>query len=67
MTYNDIVAYAKQIEIALTRGDVEEMLEYADEWEIVDTKTLVWEFLDTYEGISHTRDLDLFPNGDNDD
>jgi hypothetical protein len=66
MTYNDIVAYAKQIEIALTRGDVEEMLEYADEWEIVDTKTLVWEFLDTYEGISHTRDLDLFPNGDND-
>ena len=66
MTYNDIVAYAKQIDIALTRGDVEEMLEYADEWEIVDTKTLVWEFLDTYEGISHTRDLDLFPNGDND-
>jgi hypothetical protein len=66
MTYNDIVTYAKQIEIALTRGDVEEMLEYADEWEIVDTKTLVWEFLDTYEGISHTRDLDLFPNGDND-
>jgi hypothetical protein len=66
MTYNDIVAYAKQIDIALTRGDVEEMLEYADEWEIVDTKTLVWEFLDTYEGISHTRDPELFPNGDND-
>jgi hypothetical protein len=62
MTYDDIVAYAKQIDIALTRGDVEEMLEYADEWEIVDTKTLVWEFLDTYEGISHTRDPEFFAN-----
>jgi hypothetical protein len=66
MTHDDIVAYAKQIDIALTRGDVEEMLEYADEWEIVDTKTLVWEFLDTYEGISHTRDPEFSPNGGDD-
>jgi hypothetical protein len=66
MTHDDIVAYAKQIDIALTRGDVEEMLEYADEWEIVDTKALVWEFLDTYEGISHTRDPEFFPNGGDD-
>jgi hypothetical protein len=66
MTYNDIEQYAKKIDIALTRGDIEEMLEYADEWEIVDTKTLVWEFLDAYEGISHTRDPEFFPNGDND-
>lgn len=62
MTYDDIVAYAKQIDIALTRGDVDEMLKYADEWQIVDTKTLVWEFLDTYEGISHTRDPEFFAN-----
>jgi hypothetical protein len=65
MTYNDIELYAKKIDIALTKGDIEEMLEYADEWEIVDTKTLVWEFLDAYEGISHTRDPEFFPDGDN--
>jgi hypothetical protein len=66
MTYNDIEQYAKKIDIALTRGDIEEMLEYADEWEIVDTKTLVWEFLDAYEGISHTRDPEFFADQDND-
>jgi hypothetical protein len=67
MTYDDIEQYAKKIDIALTKGDIEEMLEYAGEWEIVDTKTLVWEFLDAYEGISHTRDPEFFPNGGNDD
>lgn len=67
MTYDDIVQYAKQIDIALTRGDVLEIIEYANEWEIVDTKTAVWEFLDQYEGISHTRDLEFWPNGDDDD
>lgn len=60
MTYDDIVAYAKQINIAFTRGDVEEMLAYAKTWQIADTKTLVWEFLDTYEGISHSRDPEFF-------
>jgi hypothetical protein len=62
MTYDDIEQYAKKIDIALTKGDIEEMLEYAGEWEIVDTKTLVWEFLDAYEGISHTRDPEFFAN-----
>jgi DNA polymerase III alpha subunit (gram-positive type) len=57
-----IVAYGKHIDIAFTKGDVEEMLAYAKEWEVVDTKTLVWEFLDTYEGISHTRDPEFFKN-----
>ena len=62
MTYDDIEQYAKKIDIALTKGDIEEMLEYAGEWEIVDTKTLVWEFLDAYEGICHTRDPEFFAN-----
>ena len=61
-TFENIEQYAKKIDIALTKGDIEEMLEYADEWEIVDTKTLVWEFLDAYEGISHTRDPEFFAN-----
>ena len=59
---DDIVDYGKHIDIAFTTGDVEEMLAYAKEWEIVDTKTLVWEFLDTYEGMSHTRDPEFFKN-----
>ena len=61
-TFENIEQYAKKIDIAFTKGDIEEMLEYADEWEIVDTKTLVWEFLDAYEGISHDRDPEFFAN-----
>jgi hypothetical protein len=61
-TFENIEQYAKKIDIAFTKSDIEEMLEYADKWEIVDTKTLVWEFLDAYEGISHDRDPEFFAN-----
>ena len=55
-----IVDYGKYIDIVFTEGDVEKMLAYAKHWEIADTKTLVWEFLDAYEGICHSRDPEFF-------
>lgn len=57
---DNIVAYGKHIDIAFTESDVDNMLAYAKHWEIADTKTLVWEFLDAYEGISHSRDPEFF-------
>jgi hypothetical protein len=30
------------------------------EFEIVDYKTAVWDYLDAYEGISHSRDPEFF-------
>jgi hypothetical protein len=66
MTYDDIVAYASKIGIAFTRGDVEDIMQRADEDRHTDHRLAVWDYLDEYEGISHTRDLELFPNGDDD-
>ena len=57
---NAIVDYGKYIDITFTESDVDKMLAYAKHWEIADTKTLVWEFLDAYEGISHSRDPEFF-------
>ena len=64
MTYDDVMAYASKIGIAFTRGDIEEILEWAHDDQQTDVRYTVWEYLDMYEGISHTRDLEFFPNGD---
>jgi hypothetical protein len=60
MTYDDVLAYASKIGIAFTRGDVEQILEWAREDNETDVRYPVWEFLDTYEGISHARDPEWF-------
>lgn len=60
MTYDDVVAYAKKINISFTRGDVELILEWAQEDKQDDVRYPVWEYLDTYEGISHVRDPEFF-------
>ena len=67
MDYDDIVAYASKIGISFTRGDVEDILQRAREDMETDHRWAVWDYLDEYEGISHTADPDLFPNGDDDD
>ncbi len=64
--YDDVVAYASKIGIAFTRGDVEQILEWAHNDKETDVRWPVWEFLDSFEGISHTRDLEFWPNGDDD-
>lgn len=65
--YDIIVDYAKQIGIAFTRGDIEEILAEARENNTTDLRYAVWDFLDWNEGISHTRDLEFWPNGDDDE
>ena len=64
--YDIIEDYAKQINISFTRGDIEDILHEAKRTGTTDLRYAVWDFLDEYEGISRTLDLDLFPNGDND-
>lgn len=66
MDYDDIAAYANKIGIAFTRGDIEDILQRANEDRHTDHRLTVWDYLDEYEGISHTCDPDLFPNGDDD-
>tara|TARA_R110000868_G_scaffold199183_7_gene445762 strand:- start:1750 stop:1959 length:210 start_codon:yes stop_codon:yes gene_type:complete len=58
--------YAKKIGITFQQRDIEEILEFAKLDNETDLRWSVWDYLDEYEGISHTRDLDLFPNGDDD-
>lgn len=65
--YQTVEQYAKKIDIAFTRGDIEEILERAQQDGITDLRWAVWDWLDEFEGISHTRDLELFPHGDDDD
>lgn len=60
MTYDNVVQYAKKIGVAFTRGDVELILEWAREDGETDVRYPVWEYLDTYEGISHARDPEFF-------
>lgn len=60
MTYDDVTAYASKIGIAFTRGDVELILSWAQEDLETDVRYPVWEYLDMYEGISHTRDPEFF-------
>lgn len=72
MTYDDVVAYAKKINITFTRDDIELILEWAQADKETDVRYPVWEYLDTYEGISHTRDPEFFADelaeiDDNDD
>lgn len=64
--YEFIQEYAKKIGISFQQRDVDEILEFAKLDNETDLRWSVWNFLDEYEGISHTRDLELFPEGDND-
>ena len=65
-TLDNIKQYTDQLGLTCNEQACQDILDYANEWEIADTKTAVWEFLDEFEGISHTRDLEFWPDGDND-
>lgn len=64
---DDVLKYADKLGLTLADEDVAEILEWAQDDAQQDIRWTVWEYLDMYEGISHTRDLELFPNGDDDD
>jgi hypothetical protein len=63
---HDVIAYADKLGITFTNEDVAQILEWAQHDKETDVRWTVWEFLDSYEGISHTRDLEFWPNGDDD-
>lgn len=65
--YETIEQYGKKIGVAFTRGDIEEIIDNAQQDGITDLRWAVWDWLDQFEGISHTRDLELFPYGDDDE
>ena len=58
--YDDVVAYAKKIGVTLAKDDVELILQWAQDDLETDVRYPVWEYLDTYEGISHTADPEFF-------
>jgi hypothetical protein len=61
-----VLDYAEKLGIDFDPADVDEILEWAHDDQQTDVRRTVWEYLDMYEGISHTRDLEFWPNGDDD-
>ena len=55
-----IKEYGEELGLTLTLEDAKEVIEHMDEFEIVDIKTGLWDFLDAYEGISHSRDPEFW-------
>jgi hypothetical protein len=63
-TLKNIREYTEHLGLTCDLKACQDILDYSNEWEIADTKTAVWEFLDTFEGIAHSADLDFFKNED---
>jgi hypothetical protein len=55
-----IAQYTKKLNLTFTIDDCKALLHHMAEFEIVDYKTAVWDYLDAYEGISHSRDPEFF-------
>lgn len=59
-----IKKYTEKLNLIFTIDDCKALLHHMAEFEIIDYKTAVWDYLDAYEGISHTRDPEFFKNGE---
>ena len=59
-TIENIKQYTDYLGLTCDFQACKDIFDYSNEWEIADTKTAVWEFLDTFEGISHSRDPEFF-------
>lgn len=55
-----IKQYTEKLNLIFTIDDCKALLHHMAEFEIVDYKTAVWDYLDAYEGISHSRDPEFF-------
>jgi len=56
MDIQQIKQYTDKLSLSCDAKACQDILDYANEFEIVDLKTAVWEFLDTFEGIAHSVD-----------
>lgn len=52
--------YTEKLGLTFTMADCQGLLHHMAEFEIADIKTGVWDYLDAYEGISHTRDQEFW-------
>jgi len=59
---DQIKDYSKKLDLTMSLDDCVEVLDHMDEFEIVDIKTGLWDYLDAYEGISHNRDSEFWKN-----
>jgi len=59
---DQIKDYSKKLNLTMSLDDCIEVLHHMDEFEIVDIKTGLWDYLDAYEGISHSRDPEYWKN-----
>jgi hypothetical protein len=57
-----IAQYTKKLNLTFTIDDCKGLLHHMAEYEITDYKIAVWDYLDAYEGISHSRDPEFFKN-----
>jgi hypothetical protein len=55
-----IKQYTEKLNLTFTIDDCKALLHHMAEYEIVDYKTAVWDYLDAYEGISHSHDPEFF-------
>lgn len=60
MTNNDILIYATRLNVYLTIADCEEIRGRAQADGIKDCRAAVWDYLDEFEGIAHSRDQDYW-------
>ena len=56
MTLTEIKNYTDYLGLTCDQEACQDILDEAVEWGVTDVKTAVWEFMDIYEGICHTRD-----------
>jgi hypothetical protein len=57
-----IKQYTEKLNLTFTIDDCKALLHHMAEYEIVDYKTAVWDYLDAYEGISHFRNPEFWKN-----
>jgi len=62
-----IKQYTDKLGLTCNEQACKDILDYANEFQIADLKTAVWEFLDTFEGIAHSRDPEYWEGEDDDE
>ncbi len=60
MNWTDIKQYTDSLNLTCSYQDCLDIVDFAKEYQIIDYKQAVWEFLDTFEGICHSRDMDYW-------
>ena len=60
MTNDELLAYAARLDICLTLADCQGIRHHAAEYGLTDYRAALWDYLDAFEGIAHSRDADYW-------